>query len=94
MCKNKFKYYDEEVLKNTDLTCNNELKIQYVIKLIDELQIEYSNCMHEKDKFEIQEKINNKADRFDIIRMDESKSNKTDLNAIALTIDYMHKQFE
>jgi len=94
LCKNKFKYYDEEVLKNTDLTCNNELKIQYVIKLIDELQIEYSNCMHEKDKFEIQEKINNKADRFDIIRMDESKSNKTDLNAIALTIDYMHKQFE
>jgi len=87
LCKNKFKYYDEEVLKNTDLTCNNELKIQYVIKLIDELQIEYSNCMHEKDKFEIQEKINNKADRFDIIRMDETKSNKTDLNAIALTID-------
>jgi len=87
LCKTKFKVYDEEMLRIGDLSGNNEIKITDVIKLVDEMQFQYSYCLQEKDKNEMYAKIDNKADRFDLIRMDELKSNKNDMNSIALTID-------
>lgn len=79
--------YDEEILIINDRSMNNEIKIVDVIGIVDEMQLQYSSCLKEKDKFEIFSKIENKSDRFDLIRMDELKSNKSDVNSISLTID-------
>lgn len=40
LCKNKFKYYDEEVLRISDITANNYIKIEDTLKLLDEMQIQ------------------------------------------------------
>jgi len=91
LCTDKFKYYDEEVLTISDLSQNNEFKINDLVKLIDEMQLMYSNCLHEKDKHEMYSFIENKADKFDITRIEELKASKSDINSIAITIDLLHK---